>query len=385
VRVALVAFALLRLGMRLEAGPEFDSNANHVDNPRSPAQDPLRYDVPPVAGLLVRTTARGTLAWSEGASAAQLRLDLGGKLFFDRSGPSTYGWGYDLVRAREAQDVLVVRVSGDVRHEVGRVTLGLGADYHDAVQWNRCPDTKSYIVTGPILNIDDNSCHRDFRQGSLRGSVTVRDGAPSLLAEVGVRGYQWKPLDDQSFVGVGGALTPALALRAGARRQHDIQLAATGRAEWRAYAGAALVNDADNGSSTAPRRTDVVASLALRASYFGTIFAAASWSVESDRSTSFAGSYLYQALTLDAVVPLPQRFSLGARAVLLYFQNGSLPTSQAVEDENRNAVMIDAARVFDHGLSLRARYQLFWAPASGSTVTGYLRQVGTLSLAWQTD
>ena len=385
MRVALVAFALLRLGMRLDAGPEFDSNANHVDNPRSVALDPLRYDVPPVSGLLVRSTARGTLAWSEGQSAANLRLDLGGKLFFDRSGPSTYAWGFDLVRAREAQDVFVVRLAGDLLRDVGRLSLALGADYHEAVQWNNCPYTKSYVVTDPIVNINDTSCHRDFRQGALRGSVTVRDGAPSLVAEVGVRGYEWKPDEDQSFLGVGGALTPAVALHAGVRRQHDVQLAATGRLEWRSYFGPALLSDKDLGSPGSPRRSDVVASLGLRASYFGAIFAAAGWSVETDRSTSVGGSYLYQALTLDAVVPLPARFSVGARGQLLYFRNGSLPPSLAVEDENRNALMLDVSHVFDHGLSLRARYQLFWAPGSGTTVSGYLRQVGTLSLAWQTD
>jgi len=385
VRVALVAFALLRLGMRLDAGPEFDSNTNHVDNPRSVALDPLRYDAPPVSGLLVRSTARGTLAWSEGNSAAHLRLDLGGKLIFDRSGPSTYAWGYDLVRAREAQDVFVARLAGDLRREVGRLSLALGADYHEAVQWNDCPNTKSYVVTDPIVNIDHSSCHRDFRQGALRGGVIVHDGAPSLAAEVLVRGYEWKPFYDQSFLGVGGALTPGVALHAGVRRQHDVQLEASGRVEWRSYAGKVLVSDKDPPADSAPRRSDLVASLGLRASYFGAIFAAAGWSVETDRSTSFGGSYLYQALTLDAVVPLPARFSLGARGQLLYFRNGSLPPSLAVEDENRNALMLDAAHVFDHGLSLRARYQLFWAPSSGDTIAGYLRQVGTLSLAWQTD
>lgn len=365
MRLALVAFALLRLGLRLEGGPEYDSNANHV---RTPA--PGSSDVSPTPSWLARLTARGRLDWKDGkGSALRLTLDLGGRLFFDG--------------AARPQDVLVARLGAEARTTVGaRTTLGLALDYHDAFQYRRCDP---FIITDERgqLFADDSFCHRDFRLASLRGTATVRDGAPAITFEAAARGYQWKPDADLSFAAASFAAIPSLLLRTGGDDEHEWSASVAGRVEWRRYAGRALASATDLAPDQGgPRRTDTVVSLAATLSYFGPLFASAGWLIEADRSTSFDGSYLYQALTLETAMPMGAGLMLGARAQLLFFENGFLPRSLSVEDENRNSFMVDLSRDFAYGLSLRARYALYRS-AAGDEGQGYERHLGSLLLTFQ--
>src|SRR5262245_18858595 len=112
----------MRLALRLEVGPEYDSNANHVRDPSPGSQD----DVHPASSFLARVTTRGRLSWSDGAgSSLRLNLDLGGRFFF----------------APEAapQDVAVLRFTGDARTTAGRSTvLSLSGDYLEAFQFLGC-------------------------------------------------------------------------------------------------------------------------------------------------------------------------------------------------------------------------------------------------------
>ena len=364
MRVALVAFALLRLALRLEAGPEYDSNANHVraPSPGSPDYEDLR----PVPSFLARGTARGRLSWSDGAgSALRLTLDVGGRIYF--------------APAARTQDVGVLRFAGEARTGAGaHTTLALALDYHDTWQFHDC--VQRPVGTGFT---DQYYCHRDFRLLSLRGNATVRDGPPAITFEAAARGYQWKPDDDLSFVAAGFSVTPSLQLRAGHDRDDEWSASLSGRVEWRRYAGRALSSVADLGADAGgPRRVDVVGSLSANLSYFGPLFASAGWLVEADRSATYDGSYLYQALTMEVAVPMGAGLTLGTRAQLLFFSSGFLPRSLAVDDEDRNNFTLDLSRDLPHGLSLRARYALYQSDG-GDTTRGYSRHLASLLLTFQ--
>lgn len=365
----VLLLSLLKLALRLDVGPEFDSNVHHVENPR-PGSD----DAPLVASLLLRARAGGRLAWSRGPTTLRLSLDLGGKLFAEA--------------AAQAQDVAVGRLSGELRQQLSRGSLALALDYHESWQGRSCPPALTRDERGVQTFAVDSWCHRDFRIAELRASGTVRTRVPSLTGEAWVRDWEWKPDESLTFLGVGAALTPAALWRLGSEREHEWRLSTTGRLEWR-QGRARLDEPSELALAAGPRRHDVVASLALAGSYLGRALVAASWLIEADRSTLAGGSYVYHSVTAQAAVPLPASFSLGLRAQLLFFLRGALPSSLTGEDENRDSFVVDLARDFAHGLSLRARYQLFISPPGsaqivpGSTGSLYERHVGSLTLTWQ--
>ena len=363
---ALVALAVMRLALRLELGPEYDSNANHV---REPA--PGSEDVRPASSFLARVTTRGRLTWSNIAgSSLRLNLDLGGRFFFASEAVS--------------QDVAVLRFNGDVRTPVGRATtLSLSGDYHETFQFLGCGTPPHVVDPRSETYADKDFCHRDFRLAAVRGAATVRDGAAGITFEAGARSYQWKPDDDLSFLAAGAAVIPSWHARSGRDGEHEWSASIAGRVEWRRYAGRPLLSVYDLAPDTGgPRRADAVTSLGANVSYFGRLYAALGWLVETDRSSSYDGSYLYQAVTLDVAAPLPSRFTLAGRAQFLFFKNGFLPISVAVEDENRNAFSIEMARDFAAGLTLRARYSLFYN-APGDERQAYTRHLASLLVTWQ--
>src|SRR5207302_875265 len=119
-------FAVLRLGLRLELSPEYDSNVDRVEegpplvvSAADGSRQQVTVDVPPPVGsFLLRTTARGTLSLTSGRNALRLSLDLGGKWFFSS--------------AARQQDQVVLRTALDVHRRFGEhTTLGLTGDYWD--------------------------------------------------------------------------------------------------------------------------------------------------------------------------------------------------------------------------------------------------------------
>lgn len=387
MRVALVAFAVLRFGLRLELGPEFDSNANRPEVGQG--KESL---APPVAAFLLRSTARGWLRLSSGASSLRVNLDAGDKWFFAGTG----GEDGRATSERRAQDEAVVRLGVEASHRFGeRLALSLAGDYWDAFQWNDCPHV-------PITDVGGNqlfgtSCHRDFRSLGLRAFGSIADGIPGLTLEAGVRSYRWKPDDDLSFLGVGGAATPSARLRFGDAEGSDegeVRLAMTGRIEWRRYHGLALPPSVsgcrflgsdptpicDGGPPRLPGRGDLVASWGLTLSYLGPLLASVGYVIEADHSNTAGASFLYQALTMDLTVPLGWGLTAATRAQLLFFSVGALPSSLYVDDENRNMLLFDLSRELGAGLTLSARYSVFRNAAGASRE--YLRQLVYLGLTW---
>jgi hypothetical protein len=107
------------------------------------------------------------------------------------------------------------------------------------------------------------------------------------------------------------------------------------------------------------------------------------WLVEKDGSTSAEGSYLYQAVTLSLTMPVAAKIVAALRGQLLFFSSGTLPTSLAVEDENRDAVLADLSRELGRGFTLHARYAVY-RNATATTSATYLRQLVWLGATWET-
>jgi hypothetical protein len=370
VHAALVAFAVLRFGLRLELGPEFDSNVDRVDvGPQlstAAADQPAVPSPPPVSSFLVRATARGTLSLASGKNSLRLALDTGGKWFFASDA--------------HPQDQMVVRATVDGRHRVSdRFAVAIGGEYWDSFQWIDCLPLDKNDPTGA----PETWCHRDFRQAGLRLLGQLADEVPGLTVEAGVRNYQWKPDDDLSFLGVGGALTPSARWRGrpldadGAAPEWT--LSTTGRIEWRLYHGPALRFADDLGDARLPGRRDLVASWSASLSYLGPLLASAGYLVEADRSNSAGASFLYQALTLQLAFSLGAGITAAARAQLLFFSTGA---AQALygDDENRNMILFDLSREMGAGFTLAARYSVFRNAAGASRE--YLRQLVSLGVTW---
>lgn len=373
MQLALVALAVMRFGLRLELAPEYDSNVDRVEQgPASTAGAPAsgtgassQQAPAPVGSFLLQSTARSTLTLAAGANALRLGLDVGGKWFFESD-------------ARQ-QDEVVLRAALDARHRFDRgVTLALAGEYWDAFQWNDCPPLTPTDPTG----VPETWCHRDFRQAGARLVASWARGVPAIAAEVGARGYQWKPDADLSFLGVGAAVTPSARFRQRDRDGEDDTewtLSSTGRIEQRFYEGPALRSIDDLGDARLPSRRDLVATWSASVSYVGRALWSLGYLVECDRSSSAGESFLYEALTMSLTMPLGRRFTAAGRAQLLFFSSGA---GQALygEDENRDALTIDLAREMGAGFTLAARYSVF-ANAAGST-REYLRQLVSLGVTW---
>ena len=355
---------VLRLGLRLELAPEYDSNANRVESIADSAAPQ------PIASFLLRSAVRGRLAYTADGYSLRLALDGGTKFFF---APDA-----------RPQDTAVVRLQAEGGRRFGaRGSLSLAGEYLDSFQWNPCPST---VLNGKT--IADTSCHRDLRLAAVRLGGSVADGIPSLAAEGGLRRYEWKPDPDLSFLGLSATVGPSARLSSTSKddERHDWVLALQGRVEWRRFDGGALLTRGDIGGldPKRPRRSDLVGTLALSLAYTGRVMASAAWLLESDRSNSAEGAYLFQMLTMRLAVPLPARMTAAARAQLLFFSSGHLPSALTADEENRDSLLFDLSRDMGRGFTVGARYLVFRS-ATGDASHDYFRQVVSLSLVWAGD
>ena len=128
---ALTALAVVRFGLVLQLGAEYDSNANRAEV----VADAVAPDTP-TGSFLLRTTGQGRLTWRRDLSLLSLSAGFGGKVFFN---PDVAD-----------QDVLIGQLSVDERVRIWRAAfIGVGGDYYDASQ----------------LDVGPTSRHRDFRAG----------------------------------------------------------------------------------------------------------------------------------------------------------------------------------------------------------------------------
>jgi hypothetical protein len=373
VRAALIAFAVLRFGLKLELGPEFDSNANRAETYLTPPQVPSTDTPPPspIPSFLLRTTAAGTFAWTTGRNSLRGGLTVGGKLFFDS--------------AAVPQDTLVLKAAADDNVLVaGPLLLGLSADWFDTIQFVRCPD----ISSGGVL-IADPSCHRDFRSIGARASATFTDGDFAVALLGGGQSFTWRPDDDLSFNGATVGTSAAAHLRSGPPEdESEWDLALVGRVDWRWYLGPALTGPNDPGTSD-PRRRDIDALASLSISHVGKVLASVAYTVDYNRSTSYGQSFLRQLVTLKLAFDLPWKITATTRLQLVFLSyiNGTPLTSGTsqvlnIEEENRDNILLDLERPLGRSFAVNARYSYFSNGVS-NTVLEYARHVGYLGITYK--
>lgn len=374
MRAALVAFAVLRFGLKLELGPEYDSNANRAET----IGDKAAGAALPIPSFLLRTTAFGSLRWTAGPSTLRASADLGGKLFF--AGPAM------------PEDVAVAQGALDEQLRLGRhLVLGAGGDYYDAIQPRDCPPARFGNGDQQLSpSVGDTSCHRDFRAGGGRGQVALLLGDVDLSLGLGGRAFRWKPDDELSFDGASASAALGLHLRSGeVDDEAEWDLLASARAELRDYHGPKLSSASDPGSDAAPRRRDLDAVGTVSLTYVGKLLAGAAYSLDWDRSSSYGQSYLRHLVSLKVAADLGWKLVATFKAQLTftgYAQPAAITTGALVavtiEDESRDAFIVDLERPLGGGASLSARYSAYRNGVSNATLD-YLRQVVYLGLSYR--
>jgi hypothetical protein len=274
----VLVLAVLKLTLRLELGPEYDSNANRAEIIQGQATNDV-----PTGSFLLRSTARGTLAWRQGRNTLRLSGLIGGKVFFNSD-----VWD---------QNVIVGQITADDRVRVRDwLDLGLTADYYDATQQ----------TTGATCAVVSCDRHRDFRTGSVLARISFFDGPGELALSGGYRGFEWKP--DQRFDFQAGQLTTLVALRLYAgppEKEHEIDIAASYHLERRLFTSPVDVNACMPGTPLNPScilsgsegRADWFHEGTFEVSWLRWVLLSASYTLQFNDSNSFGWSLLRHVFT----------------------------------------------------------------------------------------
>jgi hypothetical protein len=371
----LVVLGVLRLVLRLELGPEFDSNANRTELLAEAANPD-----PPVASALVRTTARVGLTWRRGINTLRFSTSLGAKIFFN---PDVLD-----------QSVLVVQGGLEDRIRLGRTAdLSFAGDYYDAFQ-----DLIGSVCSNCLRR-------RDFRTGRAGMRLTLFDGPGAFWVGGGYRGFYFKSDPYYSFQAATAEAGASVTVQLGdADNSHELSVGATYYAEPRFYDGTMQYLGDDGMCTPEPAidnfclltgtdaRLDHFHNVGVEVAYVGTLLASLGYDAQLNRSNSFGQSLLRHVVTLKLGYRLPWQLYATLKAqlmitkyldpVLLDRRVSNLPL-QGFEDENRNAIIVDLERAWQKvGLAVNARYS-FFTNELGSPPTSFRRHVAYLGLTYR--
>jgi hypothetical protein len=371
----LLLFAALKLSLRLELGAEYDSNANRAEVVQG--APPPFVDVP-TGSFLLRSTARGALAWRAGKNVLSLTGLLGGKVFFKP--------------AVQDQNMLVGQLGLDDRVRAARwLELGLSGDYYDVGQ--EC------TATPCDAGLDR---HRDFRSGSTLARITFLDD-PGLLSLLGgYRGFQWKPDSRYDFQAGQATVLTSIRLTAGPPdHEHEIDLSASYHLERRFYDALTEVNTCGAGMPLDPStcinpgsdfRRDWFHEAGLQLTWVGPLLVSAGYGVQLNDSNSFDQSLLRHLVSLKLASRLFWQLYLTIKGQLLvtryrdpivFYRVVNSQTLVSIEDENRNEILVDLERpIGTTGLAVEARYS-FYTNELGGTPVSFRRHVGYLGLSYR--
>jgi hypothetical protein len=372
--LAIAVIAVLKLTLRLDLGLEYDSNAN-----RSEVVAGQSDDDPPRQSALLRTTARVGVQWKRGINLLEAQAGLGAKVFF---APSVFD-----------QDVVVAQASLNDRLTLGHWgQLQFLGDYYDAFQ---------NLVAS---NCGDCLRRRDFRTGSGGLRLTVFDGPGAFWVGGAYRSFTYKPDAYFSFQTPIGDVGASVTHNFGSDdNPHDVTLAGSYHLERRAFSGTEQLRSNDPACAPslpladgclelgANQRVDVYHEAGAELSYVGVLLASIGYAIQLNQSNSYGQAFLRHVVTLKLAYRLP--FKIYATAKLqLYVSNGldrvllnpqiSNLTFATIEDENRNAVIVDLERELTRGLAINARYS-FYASTLGAQQTNYRRHVAYLGLTYR--
>lgn len=379
---ALTALAVLRLGLWLTVGPEYDSNANRAEIVIG-AGGPVADADPPQASFLLRTTGQGFLSWIHGINLLSASASLGGKIFFDP--------------AVQDQDVLALQLAVEDRVRVARALhLAVLGDYYDAWQ------------SGTID-------HRDFRNGNaqLRGYYLHRLG--EIVITGGYRGFQYKPNSTFDFSAGQFTVNDIMRLRFGPSGDHELDFASSYHFEQRFFDGVVQLLDEANhpssdpslayhcslGTAIEPRcllagsdlRNDRLHEMGVEMTYVGPLLVTIGYGAQLNLSNSFGQSLLRHIFTVKLAYRLPWSLYAAVKAQLYvtkYLDPVLLDpgvNSQAfitIDDENRNALILDLERPIGRtGLAIDARYSWFTNELAAQSTVQFQRHVIYLGLTYR--
>ena len=381
--LSLAALAVVRFGLTLSLGPEYDSNANRAETVADAQTSPDT----PTGSFLLRTQGTLRMNWRTSSNSLRLYATAAGKIFFN---PAVFD-----------QDTFVLSLGGEDRVRVARfLHLAVVADYYDAWQLQVAP----YRA-------------RDFRSGTVLGRLYFLDPLGEVALSGGYRGFQYKP--DPYFDFQAGQVTAYAVARLvfGANDDHELDVAATYHMERRWFAGV-VENFADpqNPPGTPPpvpplppcaygypiaqrcliagtdSRRDWFHEAGLELTYVGPLLVAVGYGLQINLSNSFGQSLLRHIVTLKISYRFPWSLYATLKAQLyastfldpvLLDQRFNAQTFVSIDDENRNNVIVDLERpIGDTGLAVNARYSIFTNEISPSPVS-FLRQVVYLGLTYR--
>jgi hypothetical protein len=381
--LSFAALAVVRFGLTLSLGPEYDSNANRAESVADAQSSPDT----PTPSFLLRTQGTLRMTWRTDANALRLYATAGGKIFFN---PAVFD-----------QDTLVLSVGGEDRVRVARfVHLAVIGDYYDAFQ----------LPVSPYRA-------RDFRSGSLLGRIYFADRLGEVALSGGYRGFQYKP-DPYFDFQAGQATAYAVArLVFGANDDHELDLAASYHMERRWFAGVVeLFADPQDPLGSPPpaiplppcayghpiaqrclvagidQRRDWFHETGVELTYVGAFLVGVGYGLQLNLSNSFGQSLIRHIVTLKLAYRFPWSLYATLKAQLyasnfldpvLLDQRFNAMTFVTIEDENRNNVIVDLERpIGSSGLAINARYSIFTNEISPSPVS-FLRQVVYLGLTYR--
>jgi hypothetical protein len=374
---AVVLIAVLKLGLRLEVGLEYDSNAN-----RSEVISGTAPIDPPQGSPLLRTMARGQLTWRRGASTLWVQGTLGGKAFF--------------LPSVADQNMLVGQLSLDERLRASRVFhLGLGLDYYDAGQ---------LTVDVPCGRLVCNR-HRDFRTGGAALRLFFLPRGAELSVGGGYRGFQYKPEPGYDFNAPQLSASMIVRRDFGASGDHELDLGFSYQFERRFFdanaAARPTMPGCDVWTSPPPNcvptlsndsRTDWFHQVGVDLTYVGRVLVGVGYVGQLNDSNSFQQTFYRHLVSLKIGFAMPWQLYATLKAQLmatlykdpvLLDQRVQNQTFVTAEDENRNAIIADLDRpIGNKGVSMNVRYSFFTNQISASPAA-FMRHVVTLGFAYR--
>jgi len=377
----VLVLAVLKLTLRLELGPAYDSNANRAEI----IQGATNNDVP-TGSFLLQSTVRPSLVWRRGINTLRLTGVLGGKLFFNKD-----VWD---------QNVIVGELGFEDRVRVQEhVDLGLAVDYYDSTQQSL--QQASFSGTCVETYGDPNFCdrHRDFRSGSAVARIGYLDDIGQVAILGGYRGFQWKPDPAFNFNAGQVSFLAGVRLYAGAEQEHEIDLTASYHLERRLFASPIDVNNCVG----MPMPSCVGNGFDARADWFheGTaeltwvrwVLLSASYTLQYNDSNSFGWSVIRHVVTAKLGARLFWQLYLTVKGqllidryldpLILLSSTTQAPTFLNIEDENRNALIVDLERPIGRtGVAVEARYSVATNDFSNNPVS-YLRHVVYLGISYR--
>jgi hypothetical protein len=251
---------------------------------------------------------------------------------------------------------------------------------------------------------------RDFRSGAALARIYFLDPLGEVALSGGYRGFQYKPDPYFDFQAAQATAYAIARTHFGANDDHELDVAATYHLERRYFSGVVEQFQQNNeidpmlrcayGHEILDRclvagselRADWFHEMGAELTYVGPLLAAVGYGIQLNQSNSFGQSLLRQLITVKIAYRLPWNLYATVKAQLyitkyldpvLLDRVVNTQTFITIEDENRNAIIVDVERpIGATGLAVDARYSLYTNEISPSPVS-FLRHLVYLGLTYR--